>query len=31
MWIYQNLCVAHVRRIDDVLSDEHDWKTTDYM
>ena len=29
MWTYQNICVSDARRIDDVLSDEHDWKTTD--
>ena len=23
MWTFQNLCVAHARRIDDVLSDEY--------
>ena len=29
MWTYQNLYVAHARRIDDVLSDEYYSKFTD--
>ena len=31
MWTYQNLSVAHARRIGGVLSDAHYWKPTDYV
>ena len=29
MWAYQNLCVAHASRIDDILSDEYYLNVTD--
>ena len=31
IWTYENLCIAHARHTDYILSDEHGWKTTDWV